>query len=73
MSLAHVDVDWYEPVKTSVERIWPRLLPHGAIVFDDYADYSGCRRAVDEYFKDKDPNAYRFDGSAGSLVVTKLA
>jgi asparagine synthase (glutamine-hydrolysing) len=51
--LAHIDADWYEPVKTCVERIEPHLSPGGVLVIDDYGHWSGCRKAVDEYFADK--------------------
>ena len=29
------------------------LVPGGRIVLDDYWAWSGCRRAVDEYFTDR--------------------
>lgn len=48
IALAHIDCDWYESVRTCIERILPVLAPGGIIVFDDYNSYSGCRRAVDE-------------------------
>jgi predicted O-methyltransferase YrrM len=48
VSFAHIDCDWYDSVRTCIERIVPRLSPGGILVFDDYNSYSGCRRAVDE-------------------------
>lgn len=48
VALAHIDCDWYEPVRICIERIVPRLSPGGMLVFDDYSSYSGCARAVDE-------------------------
>ena len=48
VALAHIDCDWYDPVRTCIERILPRLSAGGIMVFDDYASYSGCRKAVDE-------------------------
>ena len=71
MALAHIDVDWYEPVHISLERIEPRLSPGGALVIDDYEDWSGCRRAVDEYFSGDRMHSYSMDSSAGSLVITR--
>lgn len=53
VALAHIDADWYDSVKTCVERIEPRLSRGGALVIDDYDHWSGCRKAVDEYFADK--------------------
>lgn len=46
---AHIDCDWYEPVKFCLERVASRLSPGGAIVLDDYHDYGGCRVATDEF------------------------
>lgn len=48
VALAHIDCDWYEPVRTCIDRILPKLVPGGILVFDDYSSYSGCTRAVDE-------------------------
>jgi O-methyltransferase len=67
--LAHIDVDWYDPVTTCLERIVPRLTPHGVIVIDDYGDWSGCRQAVDDYFAAIGRNAFVFDSSPGHLIV----
>jgi len=50
VAFAHLDGDWYESTLTCLERIAPRLVPGGRIVLDDYYKWSGCRRAVDEYF-----------------------
>jgi len=54
VALAHIDCDWYDPVKLCLERIYERLSSGGYIVLDDYNDYSGCRKAVDEIVADKD-------------------
>lgn len=50
VALAHIDGDWYQSVMTCLERIVPRLVRGGRLVIDDYADWSGCRKAVDDYF-----------------------
>lgn len=67
--LAHIDVDWFKPVTACLERLVPRLAPQGFIVLDDYEDWSGCRAAVDQYFRDK-RKSYQFDLSGGNLVVS---
>ena len=54
VALAHLDGDWYESTMTCLTRIAPQLVPGGRIVLDDYQSWSGCRRAVDEYFADRD-------------------
>ena len=53
VALAHIDADWYESVKTCLERIAPHLPAGGVLVVDDYDHWSGCRKAVDEFFADK--------------------
>ena len=61
VAFAHLDCDWYDSVMTCLERITPRLSPGGVIVVDDYDHWSGCKQAVDEYFKDKKENfAFQF-------------
>lgn len=70
VSLAHIDVDWYQSVMVCLERVVPFLSNGGAVVVDDYFDWSGCRQAVDDYFAGLPP-VFQFDDSAGSLVITR--
>ena len=70
VALAHLAVDWYEAVKVGLERIVPHLSNGGAIVLDDYFDWPGCRQAADDYFVGMPP-VFRFDDSAGSLVISR--
>jgi hypothetical protein len=44
----HVDVDLYQPTRDSFEYFWPRLVPGGIIVCDDY-NWPGAKRAVEEF------------------------
>lgn len=49
---AHVDVDIYQSVRDCIDYIYPRLVPGGYLIFDDYG-FPSCvsaRRAVDEAF-----------------------
>jgi asparagine synthase (glutamine-hydrolysing) len=50
VAFAHIDCDRYASVRTCLERIAPRLSRGGVLVIDDYLAWSGCRKAVDEYF-----------------------
>jgi asparagine synthase (glutamine-hydrolysing) len=59
VALAHLDCDWYRSVMTCLDRIEPRLVRGGRLVIDDYGSWSGCRKAVDDYFRDKQ-NRYAF-------------
>ncbi|MGA0530515.1 TylF/MycF/NovP-related O-methyltransferase [Hansschlegelia sp. KR7-227] len=53
-ALLHVDVDLYEPTRDALEFFWPRLVPGGVVVCDDYGSRKcpGAKRAFDEYFAD---------------------
>ena len=70
VAFAHIDVDWYEPVKTCLNRVFPYLCVGGSIVLDDYYYWEGCRKATDEYLREV-AGTYVADGSAGSMKVTK--
>ncbi len=49
VAFAHIDCDWYEPVRLCLERIYPVLSIKGYLVLDDYNDYGECKKAVDEF------------------------
>ncbi len=44
----HLDVDLYEPTKGALRYFYPRLVPGGIIVSDDYG-WPGGRKAFDEF------------------------
>ena len=69
--LAHIDVDWFEPVTACLERIVPKLTKGGAFVVHAYMDWSGSREAVDEYYGRIGRDAFTFDTSAGHLIVRR--
>jgi len=71
VAFMHIDVDWYEPVKTCLERVFPRLVVGGSIILDDYHDWGGCRKAADEYLQ-KAAGAVARDDSAGSMKLTRI-
>jgi asparagine synthase (glutamine-hydrolysing) len=68
VALAHIDADWYESVRTCLDRITPRLSRGGILVIDDYEHWAGCRKAVDEYFADK-RHEYSFQRRSRMQIV----
>jgi hypothetical protein len=44
----HLDVDVYQPTRDSLEYFYPKVVPGGIMVCDDYA-WPGARKAVEEY------------------------
>jgi hypothetical protein len=67
VAFAHLDGDWYESTMTCLTRIAPLLVRGGRIVLDDYYAWSGCRRAVDEYFTGRD--GFRLEQRAKLHVI----
>lgn len=49
ISLLRLDTDWYESTRHELVHLFPRLAPGGVLVIDDYGDWLGARKAVDEY------------------------
>lgn len=70
VSFAHIDCDWYDSVMVCLERIVPQLVQGGTLVIDDYCHWSGCRMAVDEYFKDKKDD-FTFEMKSRLHIVKK--
>ena len=54
-AFAHVDVDIYQSTLDCCEYFYPRLVPGGVLLFDEYtfAAARGEKDAVDEFFADK--------------------
>lgn len=70
VALAHIDCDWYESVNICLEQIAPKLVHGGRFIIDDYDDWSGCRSAVDEFFRDK-KDQYTFVHKSRLHIVRK--
>ena len=51
IALLRLDTDWYESTKAELETLYPKLVPGGVCILDDYGHWKGARKAVDEYFQ----------------------
>lgn len=49
IAVLRLDTDWYESTKHEMEHLFPRLVPKGVLIIDDYFCWSGSQQAVDEY------------------------
>ncbi|MBR7800255.1 TylF/MycF/NovP-related O-methyltransferase [Undibacterium fentianense] len=56
IALAHIDVDIWQSILDCCEFIFPRLVPGGFMIFDDYGFHTcpGARAAVDLFFKNRE-------------------
>lgn len=65
----HIDLDLHQSILDALAFVYPRLVPRGVIIFDDYgfASCAGARKAVDEFFADK-PEAPFVLGTAQAII-----
>ena len=68
ISLLRLDTDLYESTKIELEILYPLLVEKGILIIDDYGDFQGCRKAVDEYFLDKNVLMISVDKSCRVIV-----
>jgi O-methyltransferase len=73
LAYAHVDVDLYQSVLDCVEFIYPRLVPCGILIFDDYGfpSCSRAREAADRAFASRREKPIYLP--TGQALVLKLA
>ena len=50
LAVLRLDTDWYESTAMELKILWPKLSRGGICIIDDYGWWSGCKKAVDEYF-----------------------
>ncbi len=53
ISILRLDTDWYESTKIELEILFPKLSNGGILIIDDYGQWKGSRKAVDEFFFNK--------------------
>ncbi|MFT4679817.1 MAG: hypothetical protein ACI84C_001712 [Flavobacteriales bacterium] len=72
IAFAHIDCDWYESVKTCLDRIMPNLSIGGTAIIDDYYIWSGCTKATDEFLAN---NTDKFSKQkiAKKLHITRIS
>lgn len=81
-AILHIDCDFYESVKLTLEKFFPALSPGGFVIVNDYGIYRGANAATNEYLEANrievepvalDPTAAFFqkpgDGYAGLPVA----
>ena len=66
VAILHLDTDWYESTRHEMVHLFPKLVPKGVLIVDDYHYWSGNREAVDEYLAGADIPILltKVDGSA---------
>jgi hypothetical protein len=49
IAILRLDNDWYRSTRFCLETLYDQVIPGGAVIIDDYYDFTGCRKAVDEF------------------------
>lgn len=72
IALLRLDGDLYESTMIALQEFYPKVVTGGVIIVDDYA-LSGCRKAVKDYFSDKEfpKNIVSVAGSGGVVYWFK--
>jgi O-methyltransferase len=69
----HIDFDLYQPIKSGLELLWPRIVPGGVCVIHDYGcfGFPGAKKAVDEFFDDIGLTPMHLGDRWGSVGIVK--
>ena len=70
ISLLRLDTDFYESTKLELEVLYPLLVKGGILIIDDYGQWKGCKKAVDEYFQEKSNQLFFCDFSCRYIIKT---
>lgn len=76
--LLHLDIDLYKSYRVALENLYPKVVPGGAILFDEYmgsrenVEWPGAQKAIDEYLGEKEVFIQR-DPVTGKYYLIKPA
>lgn len=70
ISILRLDTDWYESTKIELEKLYPLLSIGGILIIDDYGQFEGCKKAVDEFLSDNKLFFHYIDYSC-RLIIKK--
>ncbi len=74
VSFLHIDADWYDSVKLSLETFYDRVSEGGIIVLDDFGHWEGCREAFYDFIQGRrlKPLLERFGHTQAFWIKGKL-
>jgi O-methyltransferase len=49
IAVLRLDGDWYDSTRVCLENLYPHVAPGGIVIIDDYYNWDGCARAVNEF------------------------
>lgn len=71
ISFLNLDTDIYEPAKTILEHLYPKISVGGILILDDYNIFPGETKAVDEYFEGQNVKIEKFSFRDSPYYIIK--
>ena len=68
IALLRLDTDWYQSTKKELDVLYPRLVDKGILIVDDYGHWKGSKKAVDEYFLNKNIQIEQIDYTGIKII-----
>jgi len=69
IALLRLDTDWYESTRHELKHLFPRLVPHGVLIIDDYGYWAGAKQAVDEFLREQNLHFFLHRADQSSRVI----
>lgn len=73
ISILRLDTDWFESTKHELVHLYPRLAKGGVLILDDYGYWKGNKKAVDEYFAERNEFVLLNRLDYGGRLAVKVA
>ncbi|WP_347351701.1 TylF/MycF/NovP-related O-methyltransferase [Intrasporangium sp.] len=69
IALLRLDTDWFASTAHELDHLYPRLVPGGVIILDDYGYWDGARKAIDDFLDVTGERLFLVRISAGRIAV----
>ena len=73
LSILRLDTDYYESTAWELRTLWPALVGGGVLLVDDYGQFHGARKAVDEFLRDNRIPAFLHRDDVTGRSMIKIA
>lgn len=72
IAILRLDGDWYDSTMQCLASLYPKVMPGGLVIVDDYYTWEGCARALHDYLS-KNKIADRIEKWGGVCYLLKRA
>ena len=66
--LLRLDTDFYKSTKAELNNLFKLVSKGGVIIFDDYSNWLGAKKAIDEFFKNKKYLLCKIDNNSRFII-----